>query len=198
MTSKKIVDKKRDWERYYCDTDLSSAIPEPAKVLTDYAYLLPQQGKALDLACGFAGNAFFLAQQGLDSYAWDSADAALHRVRVIAKQFQVQLQLEHRDIELRPPENNSFDVLVVSRFLCRSLIPQLIAALRPQGLLFYQTFLREKPPGLGPSNPEFLLKNNELLQLFAQLRILVYIEQGLVGDTKCGIRNEALLVAQKV
>ena len=37
--------------------------PKPAQVLSDYAYLLPESGTALDLACGRGGNALFLARR---------------------------------------------------------------------------------------------------------------------------------------
>lgn len=46
-------------------------------------------------------------------------------------------------------------------------------------------------------NPAYRLATQELLRLFHPLRILVYREEGRVGDTTCGLRNEAMLVAQK-
>ncbi len=39
---------------------------------------------------------------------------------------------------------NAFDVIVVSRFLDRTLSDAIIDALKPDGLLFYQTFTRDK------------------------------------------------------
>ncbi|MFV2056014.1 MAG: class I SAM-dependent methyltransferase [Thiohalomonadales bacterium] len=197
MDSKTDSKKKRDWDAYYRDLNIGSEIPEPVRVLREYAYLLPAKGEALDIACGLAGNAFFLARQGLETSAWDSAEFALRRVREIARTHKLSLQLEQRDVEQRPPAKNSFDVLVVSRFLSRPLANKLITALRPNGLLFYQTFMLEKSPDIGPSNPKFLLQNNELLRLFADLRLLVYKELGFVGDKRQGLRNEALLVARK-
>ena len=67
------------------------------------------------------------------------------------------------DVEQEPPQANSFDVIVVSYFLERKLAPALMNALRPNGLLFYETFIREKPQGVGPSNPDFLLGENDIL-----------------------------------
>jgi len=68
-----------------------------------------------------------------------------------------------RDVVSRPPEPESADVIVVSRFLQRSLCSKLCDALRPNGVLFYQTFTS------GLSNPDYLLKENELPELFASL-----------------------------
>ena len=96
----------------------------------------------------------------------------------------------------QPPEADSFDVVVVSHFLERGLIQLLRQALRPQGLLFYQTFTQARVSERGPSNPEFRLRDNELLQLCNGMRILVYREEGLVGDLEQGFRDLALVVAQ--
>jgi len=49
----------------------------------------------------------------------------------------------------------------------------------------------------GPGNPEFRLTENEFLRLFAGMRVLVFREEGLVGDTRAGLRDEALLVAMQ-
>jgi hypothetical protein len=46
-------------------------------------------------------------------------------------------------------------------------------------------------------NLAYRLAPQELLTLFHPLRLLVYREEGNVGDTMRGWRNEALLVAQK-
>ena len=87
--------------------------------------------------------------------------------------------------------------VVVSHFLERTLTESLCAALRPGGLLFYQTFVRDKVGQQGPGNPDYLLAENELLSMFATLRLRVYREEGCLGDTMQGLRNEALYVGQK-
>ena len=97
----------------------------------------------------------------------------------------------------RPPQPDAFDVIVVSRFLERDLAPAIHAALRPQGILYYQTFTRSHVDDSGPSSPEYRLADNELLHLFASMRVLCYREEGRVGDLSRGFRNEAMLVAQR-
>jgi len=42
------------------------------------------------------------------------------------------------------------------------------------------------------------LAENELLHLFADLQIVVYREEGKIGDISQGFRNEALLIARKI
>jgi tellurite methyltransferase len=89
-------------------------------------------------------------------------------------------------------------VIVVSRFLDRQIAPALMQALNLEGLLFYQTFTRDAMEMIGPKDPVYLLDAQELLSLFRPLHLLVYREEGRVGDLTCGFRNEAMLVGQKV
>jgi SAM-dependent methyltransferase len=107
------------------------------------------------------------------------------------------LEAAVRDVVREPPAVCSFDVIVVSRFLERSLAPAIVKALRPDGLLFYQTFIRDAVGQGGPRKPDFRLGTNELLQLFASLTVLVYREEGTRGDTTEGFRDEAMLVAAR-
>ncbi|WP_455203137.1 methyltransferase domain-containing protein, partial [Kaarinaea lacus] len=178
----------------------------PAQVLLDFQHLLPpltepvapsQQVMALDLACGLGANALYLAQQGFTVHAWDISSVAIEKLQQAAARQQLNIQAQIRDIEEHPPDPCGFDVIVVSRYLQRSIIPQIVSALKSKGLLFYQTFIKAKNPQVGPTNAEFLLNNNELLSLFKDLTILAYREEGLVGDLSRGFRDEAMLVAQK-
>jgi 2-polyprenyl-3-methyl-5-hydroxy-6-metoxy-1,4-benzoquinol methylase len=168
-----------------------------AAVLTDNAHLLPLNGTALDLACGLGGNALALARHGLETHAWDISPVAIERLQAEARREELSVHTEVRDVERAPPPPESFDVIVVSHFLERSLCPALTAALKPGGLLFYQTFSRERVSDEGPKNPDYRLAPGELLALFPWLRPLVYRDEGWVGDPTQGFRNQALLVAKK-
>lgn len=183
------------WDRRYRQSDGRSA--QPARVLSENLHLLSAAGRALDLACGLAGNAFQLAECGLEVWAWDFSPVAIERVRQEALARGLTVKAEVRDVVQRPPEPEGFDVIVVSRFLERALAPRLVAALRPGGLLFYQTFTRTRVDDTGPDNDAYRLADNELLRMFASLQVLVYREEGRVGDIRCGFRNEAMLVARK-
>jgi 2-polyprenyl-3-methyl-5-hydroxy-6-metoxy-1,4-benzoquinol methylase len=193
---------QQTWDERYKDKSAASP-PLPALVLTQNAHLLPAEGTALDLACGLGANAIFLARHGLHVTAWDYSGVAIAQLDRYATQHQLKLQAAVRDVIVEPPAQQSFDVIVVSRFLERGIIPRLCAALKPRGLIFYQTFIAEKSiaeksPAVGPTNPDYLLKPNELLMLFASLRVRVYREEGTVGDLSRGFRNEAMLVAQHI
>ena len=175
------------------------AQPKAAEVLLENAHLLPTRGRALDLACGLGGNALQLAQAQLQTTAWDISPVAIARLQAMAvDKALANLQTEVRDVEIDPPPVARFDVIVVSYFLARRLAPSLVAALKPGGLLFYQTFTRIAVSDQGPANPDFRLGDNELLKLFSPLATRFYREENRLGDLMQGRRDVAMLVAEKV
>tara|TARA_Y100001934_G_scaffold66733_1_gene82854 strand:+ start:7378 stop:7938 length:561 start_codon:yes stop_codon:yes gene_type:complete len=181
-------DTRDKWNRIYADRTEPGA---PATALVRYAHLLPATGDALDVASGLGANARFLADRGLAAQAWDVSDVAITRIR------HPGVTASTRDVEANPPAPDSFDVIVVSRFLDRPLCSHLAAALRPGGLLIYQTFVIDKPEGVGPSNPDFLLREGELLELFSGLTVLAFHDEGQVGDMAAGTRYESILVGRR-
>jgi tellurite methyltransferase len=183
------------WDARYRELEIGAA--RPARALSEHLHLLPTAGRALDVACGLGGNALLLAGLGLDVTAYDVSAVAVNKLNTYAQGQQLKLRAELRDVERAPPPAGAFDVVTVSYFLERSLTAALIDALRSGGLLFYQTFTLERVDDTGPSNPAFRLATNELLRLFAPLRILLYREEGLVGDLSRGLRNEAMLIGRK-
>ncbi len=172
--------------------------PRPAaRVLSDNLHLLPRQGEALDLACGLGANALVLAELGLHTTAWDISDLAIARLRQEAQRRHLPINAEIRDVLAEPPPPGAYDVILVTHFLARDLIPHLIAALRPGGLVFYQTFTLSRLTERGPTNPEMRLAENELLRLFAGLHLRYYREDDSYGDPAAGLRDLAALVAQR-
>lgn len=186
-------------DQQYWDSRFSqaAAIPRVVSVLTDNEHLLPVQGAALDLACGLGGNALWLAERGLTVQAWDCSAVALGKLDAVATKQNLTITTHHADLDETPLPRAVFDLIVVSGFLSRALCPAIVEALRPGGLLAYQTYTRFKPvEGLpGPNNPDYLLAPGELLQLFNQLSPCVYREERGYGDLELGLRNQAYLLA---
>lgn len=194
MATSTTDDATEKWNRHYRD---STALPCGAPVLRDNTHLLPASGAALDLACGLGGNALLLAETGLHCDAWDRSEVAIERLRNLAVERDLPIRPRVRDVVAEPPAPSRFDVIVVSFFLDRTLMPALAAALRPGGLLFYQTFTALKRDPAGPSNPNFLLEEGELLRWFGTLRLRMYREEGRLGDLRHGERNTAQLIVEK-
>lgn len=137
--------------------------------------------RALDVASGAGRNAVYLAEAGFHAEAVDWAQAGLDALqqRAMAKGLAVEcrvLDLESDNLELGGP----FDLVVCVDFLHRPLFAKLRAAVRPGGLIVYETYLLEqKDAAGGPSSARFLLEPNELLKKFEDWRILRYEETPL-------------------
>ena len=169
----------------------------PAYLLQKYQHLLPSSGKALDLASGLGANALFLAQHNLETHAWDISSVAIEKLNSEANSLNLNIKTEVRDVVAKPPEEKSFDVIVVCHFLERKIMLNIISALRQNGLLFYQTFTKARVQDTGPSNENYRLGKNELLRLCENLDVIVYREEDLIGDTASGFRNQALFIGQR-
>jgi SAM-dependent methyltransferase len=78
----------------------------------------------------------------------------------------------------------SYDLITVFFFLRRQMFSELVKALKPGGLLLYKGYTRAQAKfGGGPTNPEYLFDENELLHSFRELHVLHYAE--LIRD--CGL-----------
>ena len=165
---------RKKWDARYRDTHINAI--SVANVLLQNQQLIPTEGWVLDLAAGLGGNALFLAQKGLEVHAWDISPVAIEKINTTAQQQGLTIHTQIRDCVEQPPEANSFDLIIVSRFLERSLCPAISAGLKPGGLLFYQTYTQAKQESDGPGNPHFLLEKGELLELFSELHVVVYQE----------------------
>lgn len=194
-----MTSQEYKWDAVY--DPLAVGCGQPASVLAENTFLLPKQGTALDLACGLGANAVFLANCGLSVLAWDLSGVAIRKLQAFADQKHLAIKAGQRYIDSGSLAGLGFDVIVVSRFLDRSLQDAIIEALNPGGLLFYQTFTRQQIPALSgprlPSNPDYLLAETELLRSFDALSPVYYRDNGLVGDLASGLRNEAQFIGRK-
>jgi hypothetical protein len=94
-----------------------------------------------------------------------------------------------------PVASKSFGAILVFRFLFRPLAPAIVEALRPGGLLLYETFtIHQKDFPQGPKNAAFLLEPGELPQLFGALRLIAYQEIVTPGPQPAAL---ARLVARR-
>ena len=184
------------WDNIYSQQQSEDAVP--STVLYENAHLLPSHGEGLDLACGMGGNAIFLASKKLQVQAWDVSTTALNKLKQYSELMNLSIKVSERDVENNPPDKNIFDVVAVSQFLHRATFNNLCGSLKIGGLLFYQTFTLEKTQNVGPSNPDFLLTKNELLNLCNEMEVLVYREEGVQGDSLKGWRNQAMIVAKRI
>ncbi len=178
MTSLPMSEK---WDQRYRQQLADGYRPEPVAVLTANAHWLPPApAAALDLACGLGANAQWLAARGFAVMATDISPVAIAHLQEVAARHSYAITAQVSDVTQSPLPAASYLVIVVSQFLERALFPRLCHALAPGGMLFYQTYTRERPTcATGPANPAYLLAPNELLHLCSPLVVRYYQEPGL-------------------
>lgn len=159
----------------------------PSQIVKHY-YLHATPGKALDIATGMGRNARFLAQHKFDVDAVDISDVAINQFQGCPNNLHAKCV----DLDTYEIPKERYNLIINIRFLNRRFYPQIIAGLLPGGVLIFETYLQgDKGSEEGPSCKDYMLKPNELLGAFSELRILFYRE-ALVGS---GGRPIASIVA---
>ena len=175
----------------------------PSPFLVEQLHRLPK-GKALDVAAGHGRHSLFLASQGYQVDAIDRDESALAQLAAAA-QSHAYSAITTRALDLEQPApfdpglgKEAYDVIVVFFYLHRSLFPSLIDALKPGGILAYETFTIDNyVHHQHPKRREFCLTPNELLRLSSGLQILHYDEGGHRGNQTSGLAYTAQLLAHK-
>lgn len=159
----------------------------PSPWVVRHAQSIPARGKVLDLACGSGRHARFLAGLGYPVLAVDRDAEALAGLSAIEGITTRQLDLEGEEW---PLAGQVFDGIVVTNYLWRPRLPDVLALLAPGGALIYETFMVGNAAYGKPSNPAFLLLAGELRQLAAAagLREVEYAE-GYVASPKPAMRQ---------
>jgi dihydroneopterin aldolase len=175
----------------------------PAPFLVQQLARLPK-GQILDVAAGRGRNALYLLAQGSQVEAIDRDPDALASLEAAAHTHRMSgLTTRVLDLEAsadHPPSlgHECFDAIVVFFYLHRPLFPVLLEALKPNGVLLYETFTIENYfRHQHPRRWEFCLAQNELLRLTSPLRVLHYDEGEHDGGHGSGSCFTARLVAQK-
>ncbi|MEW6369481.1 MAG: class I SAM-dependent methyltransferase [Pseudomonadota bacterium] len=154
----------------------------PSHWVGRFAPLVPA-GEVLDLACGSGRHARLFARLGHPVLAVDRDRQALASAAG-AGIATLEVDLEEEGAAW-PFETGRFAGIVVTNYLHRPLMANLIASLAPGGVLIYETFALGNEAFGKPSNPAFLLRPGELLDLAAGagLRVLAF-EDGVVSEPK--------------
>lgn len=151
------IEDKIKWDKKYQDKPNLLKDREPSEKLV--ALLAQIEGKtALDVACGAGKHSIYLAKNGFNVKAIDIAQVALDNLN--QKGFN-NITTECIDLDNYTP-NKRYDLIVKSNFLDRTLIPKLLNALNTNGVLFIETYMEDESNEKKDSNPNYLLKKEEL------------------------------------
>jgi SAM-dependent methyltransferase len=135
----------------------------------------------LDVACGAGRHARLLAAHGCKVTAVDRDRAAAH---ALAGEPNVEFMQADLEAGTWPLADKQFDAIIVTNYLHRPLFAALKGALAPGGLLIYETFAAGNAAFGRPSNPDYLLRPRELLEVFGtDMRVLAF-EDGFVAQPK--------------
>jgi tellurite methyltransferase len=163
------------WDEHYRKQQGTRDYPAPDPLL--FEFVPPPFDRrphyALDAACGYGQNALWMASQG---YTVDAVD--ISRVALAVGQVR-SAKLNLRNVNLLPHDldeheftPNTYDVVVVARFIKRGLMPHLRAATRPGGRIIYlnpnTVYLHQNPD----YDPEQLFRVGELMGYFADWNII--------------------------
>ena len=189
---------RNDWEERYESGDYTPR-GYPSPLLTEFLDWAPG-GRAIEVAAGTGRNALFLAERGYDVDALDVSQSALSQAERAAEERSLSVNWIHADAGTHSFPDQAYDVAVVSFYHDPALVPKLIDALAPGGVLLYEHHVRtsedvERGPG-----DEHRYRPNELLRSALGLTVLNYSE--VVREFEAGERAGttgaiASLVAQK-
>jgi SAM-dependent methyltransferase len=139
-------------------------------------------GDVLDLACGRGRHSLLLHAAGYRVEAVDRDAAAL--AEVAARAPGINTRKVDLEADSWPYPGRSFDAIVVTNYLFRPLFPLLLATLAEDGVLIYETFMTGNERFGKPSNPEFLLRPGELLDIVRGRLTVIAFEQGEVATPR--------------
>ena len=150
----------------------------------------------LDLACGKGRNGLMLTGINIPVTFADSNNEVLDFITdaLSASDHSAKCWLvDFESGDSNPLADKSFDAVLVFNYLHRPLFRRIREAVRPGGLVFYETFTVGQRKFGRPSNPDFLLRPGELKGYFQDWEILHNFE----GELARPDRAIANLIARR-
>ena len=148
----------------------------PLDWIVQHAGQIAAPGNVLDVACGRGRHTRYLLSLGYRVTALDRDTGAVSDLA-----GRPNLRIMENDLEDGSPwpvAGEVFQGIVVSNYLYRPLYDALVDALATGGILIYQTFSDGNAAYGKPRNPNFLLRENELLDVFGPRLTVLDFNQG--------------------
>lgn len=152
-------------------------------------------GRALDVACGPARNAVFLAGRGYVVDGVDNSREGLLMAREFIGRRTVPVNLIFADLSRYAVRPGRYDLVLNFFYLDRELMPSLVAGIKPGGYLIFESFTTDNRRFAPLKDPAHYLAPNELLGLAGAMRVISYYE-GTVIEAGMA-RAVARMVARK-
>jgi SAM-dependent methyltransferase len=127
----------------------------------------------LDVACGSGRHTRFFLRRGHPVVAVDRDVAGL--ADLPGHQGLEVLEADLEDGRPFPLSDRHFEGVVVTNYLYRPLLSDLVTAVGPGGVLIYETYARGHERFGSPTNSAFLLEPGELLEAVrGRLEVIAY------------------------
>ncbi len=171
---------------------------EPSAWFVRFQPLIPEGASLLDLAAGGGRHVRYFSEHGCRVTAVDKDTEALEPFVQSHGAEVINADLE--DGGAWPLADRQFDAIIVCNYLHRPLFSSLIGALKPGGVLLYETFALGNEVFSRPRNPDHLLRSGELLSLVGGALQVVAYQHGIVNTGEapgvkqmiCAVHNRAL------
>lgn len=179
-----MTDSKTKWNRKYEERLMNGEESEVNERLKKLEQYFSGEGSALDFACGLGQNSIFLAEKGFHVESLDISEIAIQHLQSEASKRQIHVEGTVTDLSewsnLYLAENK-FELIVITYYLDRDILPHLKNVLKKSGLFFMETFyISEKCHTHGVSE-RYKLNSQELLAEFKNWQILYYEENEVEG-----------------
>lgn len=163
--------------------------------------LIPREGRVLDVACGVGRHVLALIEAGYLVYGVDNNPQAILTLEnrlatpmtngLLTRQGQNTFEVLDLELAEFPSQlqREQFSGVIITNYLYRPFLVNWLQLLQHQGVFIYETFADGNAQFGKPSNPDFLLRENELLDLVLNQEdfSVVSFEQGRVELPKPAI-----------
>jgi SAM-dependent methyltransferase len=170
----------------------NNSIP-PSAWIKRFAHLVPAGGRVLDVAAGGGRHSAFFLALGHPVTAVDRDTNTLTQRLAQARDIEI-IAADLEDGSPWPLQNRQFSAVIVCNYLFRPIMAQIRDSVAPGGVLIYETFAQGHERLGRPRNPDFLLRDGELLQIFAAGLQVVAYEYGQNDDPAPAIKQRICAV----
>ena len=141
----------------------------PSPWIVRWSHLVPAGGTVLDVACGSGRHMRWFSERAHRVCGVDRSREAIDAVAGLGEAVLADIEQGRW-----PFTGRSFDAVIVTNYLWRARLPDIVAAVAPGGVLLYETFAAGNETVGKPARADFLLAPGELLAACAGLRVVAY------------------------
>lgn len=166
----------------------------PSAWIERFVHLVPRDGRVLDVAAGSGRHARLFAARGVRVLAVDRDADAMRTLRDVDGVDTIVADIEANGW---PFARQTFAAVVVTNYLHRPLLAPIVAAVADDGVLLYETFAVGNEAFGRPTNPAFLLRENELLDAVRLHLSVVAFEQGRIDGERPAIIQRIAAIGRR-